>query len=181
MEVDVRSRTQLPVRVPRALNQRDIDTGAQIVVDMPHVHWHEVHAASLVALAQVGRQKERLHPRAGGKCREVAAIDARQRELHERHIGKQARVRRAGLTDAFNQRSRLVAAAAHPHPVTWPQQPGDFAGVDFAHVVEARYRRLIVLARNPAPKPLSMFTTATPEAQLFNMPSNAATPLKLAP
>ena len=32
-----------------------------------------------------------------------------------------------------------------------------------------------------APKPLSMFTTETPEAQLFSMPSSAAMPPKLAP
>jgi hypothetical protein len=32
-----------------------------------------------------------------------------------------------------------------------------------------------------APKPLSMFTTATPLAQLFNMASKGARPLKLAP
>ena len=38
---------------------------------------------------------------------------------------------------------------------------------------EARHRR--------RPNPLSMFTTATPFAQLFNMPSSAAMPPKLAP
>ena len=32
-----------------------------------------------------------------------------------------------------------------------------------------------------APNPLSIFTTATPEAQLFSMPSRAARPPKLAP
>ena len=32
-----------------------------------------------------------------------------------------------------------------------------------------------------APKPLSIFTTETPEAQLFSMPSSAAMPPKLAP
>src|ERR1051326_3463756 len=32
-----------------------------------------------------------------------------------------------------------------------------------------------------APNPLSMFTTVKPVAQLFSMPSNAATPWKLAP
>jgi hypothetical protein len=32
-----------------------------------------------------------------------------------------------------------------------------------------------------APKPLSIFTTETPFAQLFNIPSSAATPPKLAP
>jgi hypothetical protein len=37
------------------------------------------------------------------------------------------------------------------------------------------------LATTPAPKPLSIFTTVTFDAQLFNMPSKAATPLKLAP
>ncbi len=34
---------------------------------------------------------------------------------------------------------------------------------------------------HPAPNPLSMFTTATPFAQLLSIPSSAATPPKLAP
>jgi len=39
----------------------------------------------------------------------------------------------------------------------------------------------IKLAANPAPKPLSIFTTVTPLAHEFNIPSNAEIPLKLAP
>ena len=42
-------------------------------------------------------------------------------------------------------------------------------------------RRLITEATQPAPKPLSIFTTLTLQAQLLSMPSNAATPWKLAP
>ena len=41
--------------------------------------------------------------------------------------------------------------------------------------------RLMRLARWPAPKPLSMFTTARPEAQLDSMPSRAVRPPKDAP
>ena len=41
--------------------------------------------------------------------------------------------------------------------------------------------RLSMAAIRPAPKPLSMFTTATPDAQEFSIPSSAATPPKLAP
>jgi hypothetical protein len=37
------------------------------------------------------------------------------------------------------------------------------------------------LATRAAPNPLSMFTTVTFDAQLFNIPSKAATPPKLAP
>ena len=44
-----------------------------------------------------------------------------------------------------------------------------------------RYKWLIWLAMQAAPKPLSMFTTATPGAHEFSMPSSAATPPKLAP
>ena len=44
-----------------------------------------------------------------------------------------------------------------------------------------RYRRLIMCARYPAPKPLSIFTTETPEAQLLSIPSSAASPPKAAP
>ena len=43
------------------------------------------------------------------------------------------------------------------------------------------YWRFITEATQPAPKPLSILTTLTLLAQLFNMPSNAATPWKLAP
>ena len=41
--------------------------------------------------------------------------------------------------------------------------------------------RLIAAAAQPAPKPLSILTTATPGAQLFNMPSRAAIPPKPVP
>jgi len=43
------------------------------------------------------------------------------------------------------------------------------------------YNRLMQEATHAAPKPLSMLTTVTFEAQLFSMPSSAATPPKLAP
>src|SRR5262245_22596629 len=43
------------------------------------------------------------------------------------------------------------------------------------------YKWLIRLATFAAPKPLSMFTTDTPDAQLLIMPSSAAMPPKLAP
>jgi len=41
--------------------------------------------------------------------------------------------------------------------------------------------RLIRLAIDPPPNPLSMFPTETLLAQLFNMPNSAAKPWKLAP
>src|SRR5215469_10865505 len=47
--------------------------------------------------------------------------------------------------------------------------------------VHERHYRLIRLATTPAPKPLSMLTTVTLEAQLLSIPSSAAIPLKLAP
>ncbi len=43
------------------------------------------------------------------------------------------------------------------------------------------YKWLIKLAILPAPKPLSMFTTDTPEAQLFSIARSAVIPPKLAP
>ena len=43
------------------------------------------------------------------------------------------------------------------------------------------HSRLMQEATQAAPKPLSMLTTVTFDAQEFNMPSNAATPAKLAP
>ena len=43
------------------------------------------------------------------------------------------------------------------------------------------YRRLMQEATQAAPKPLSMLTTVTLEAQELSMPSSAATPPKLAP
>ena len=44
-----------------------------------------------------------------------------------------------------------------------------------------RYLRLMVLATQPAPKPLSIFTTLTLDAQLFSMPRSAVSPPKLDP
>ena len=41
--------------------------------------------------------------------------------------------------------------------------------------------RLMLAAMYPAPKPLSMFTTATPPAQLFSIARSGARPPKLAP
>ena len=43
------------------------------------------------------------------------------------------------------------------------------------------YRRLMQEATQAAPKPLSILTTVTLEAQELSMPSSAATPPKLAP
>src|SRR3972149_5377218 len=40
---------------------------------------------------------------------------------------------------------------------------------------------LITAARDPAPKPLSILTTATPAAQAFSIASSGASPRKLAP
>ena len=54
-------------------------------------------------------------------------------------------------------------------------------GRETAYVRFATARWLMRLAMHPAPKPLSMFTTDTPLAQLFSIPSSAARPPKLAP
>ncbi len=43
------------------------------------------------------------------------------------------------------------------------------------------YFLLITAAAYPAPNPLSMLTTVTPDAQEFSMPRRAAIPPKLAP
>src|SRR6185295_8772547 len=58
-------------------------------------------------------------------------------------------------------------------------QPVIFESVE--RKVHGDYCRLMRLATTAAPKPLSIFTTATFDAQLFNMPKSAAIPLKLAP
>ena len=55
----------------------------------------------------------------------------------------------------------------------------EFEGPECAAYMD--YPWLIADATQAAPKPLSMFTTATPLAQLFSMPSSAARPPKLAP
>ena len=69
------------------------------------------------------------------------------------------------------------------------QRPNEHVAADAAenveiesfHDLELLAKALIWLAAYPAPKPLSIFTTVTPLPQLFNMPSNAASPPKLAP
>src|SRR5262249_24554246 len=48
-------------------------------------------------------------------------------------------------------------------------------------VIPSPYRWLMSDAMAAAPKPLSIFTTDTPVAQLFSIPSRAARPPKLAP
>lgn len=55
--------------------------------------------------------------------------------------------------------------------------------VDSLIVSEAQGSKLrfIASAIHAAPKPLSILTTATPGAQLFNIPRSAAIPPKLAP
>jgi ABC-type sugar transport system substrate-binding protein len=52
---------------------------------------------------------------------------------------------------------------------------------DLRHAQLRTHRRLIVLATQPAPNPLSMLTTETFEAQLFSIPRSAVNPPKLAP
>ena len=49
------------------------------------------------------------------------------------------------------------------------------------HVSSTPFIWLIRLARNPAPKPLSIFTTLIPLAQELSIASSAATPPRLAP
>ena len=49
------------------------------------------------------------------------------------------------------------------------------------HGIHFAFRWLMADAWYPAPKPLSMFTTDTPEAHEFSMASSAATPPNEAP
>ena len=51
----------------------------------------------------------------------------------------------------------------------------------FLNLLEPNYNLLITLATHPAPNPLSMFTTLTFDAQLFNIASSAVNPPKLEP
>src|SRR5580704_2381425 len=55
------------------------------------------------------------------------------------------------------------------------------AEVPLLHSQSNLYSRLITLATQPAPNPLSIFTTLTFDAQLFNIPSSAVSPPKLDP
>jgi len=60
-----------------------------------------------------------------------------------------------------------------------PGDPGGRLEVQVhAHAAVARFN---IAAMRPAPKPLSMFMTATPEAHEFSIPSSAAIPPRLAP
>ena len=70
--------------------------------------------------------------------------------------------------------------------VSTGRQRGDFPRDDQvvghdSHPSRGTRRRFMSAAAYPAPKPLSMFTTVTPEAQLFNIASSAASPWKLDP
>jgi hypothetical protein len=62
--------------------------------------------------------------------------------------------------------------------------PVQVAHSGFTKITLADYsllRRLIRLATNPAPNPLSIFTTVTFEAHELSIPSNAASPSNEAP
>jgi len=48
-------------------------------------------------------------------------------------------------------------------------------------IVADHFSLLIMLAEKPAPKPLSIFTTVTPDEQLVSIASRADMPPKLAP
>ena len=55
------------------------------------------------------------------------------------------------------------------------------SNLSFYSDVTDSHKRLIALATQPAPNPLSIFTTLTFDAQLFSIASNAVNPPKLAP
>jgi hypothetical protein len=81
---------------------------------------------------------------------------------------------RSDSTLLTNQFRRVSVA------IRWRQDPySPFAR--WTMVVANLYRRLMQEATQAAPKPLSMLTTVTLEAQELSMPRSAATPPKLAP
>ena len=57
----------------------------------------------------------------------------------------------------------------------------NFGNYPILAILAIHQSRLIIEATYPAPKPLSIFTTLTFEAQEFSMPNSAARPLNDAP
>jgi hypothetical protein len=54
-------------------------------------------------------------------------------------------------------------------------------GFDLLILINWRNELMYGHGESPAPKPLSIFTTASPDAHEFNIPNNADTPLKFVP
>ena len=89
-----------------------------------------------------------------------------------------------GGEDVFEIGSAARGNAARSRPARVRSERGSNVGETLQLGVYSTgtvQRRLMRLATNPAPKPLSIFTTVTFDAQEFNIPSNAATPPKDAP
>ena len=90
--------------------------------------------------------------------------------------------RRAGVLARFVNPHRLESLC---HQFEAVKKSGPIGIVFYCSLLTAHRShqsfRLIRAARQPAPKPLSMFTTATPVAQELSMVSSAANPPKEAP
>ncbi len=91
-------------------------------------------------------------------------VDRGDRGVHVRR-GRRRRPRRRRA--ACRRRRRPSSRSRRPSPASFTSR--------------GAARRATRAANTPAPKPLSMFTTVTPGAHEFSMPSSAATPPKEAP
>ena len=85
-----------------------------------------------------------------------------------------------GLLD-FMDRDQCRSRPLHGQPFQMVRICRFVSRVFGKHGPSLVYNRLTMLAKQAAPKPLSMLTTATFEAQLLSIPSSAAMPPKLAP
>ena len=91
------------------------------------------------------------------------------------------------VDDAGDSEAVQLGDGGIPVGQEFQQRPGEHVAGRAHRTVEVErlhrlsFRWLMRLARNPAPKPLSMLTTLTPAAQEFSIASSAATPPNDAP
>ena len=112
----------------------------------------------------VARASAKIRSRFGARLAEMHPNEIKDEEIIEAR--RKAWIRRIGCLGCRK----------------WQELVGKMCwSVSSTHSWVASHLRLIKLATKPAPKPLSIFTTVTFEAQEFSIPNNAATPPKDAP
>ena len=133
---------------------------------------------------------EEPHPLGGGRERRPDGAGVRLRsEIAQGRRPERRQRQTADRLDDEVELQRPQRAVVHPYILAkrpWPASRRGCLGVRPDTVVRGSrsdpYSRwLMLLARAAAPKPLSMLTTATPEAQLLSMARSAASPPKAAP
>ncbi len=178
---------------------RDVDDG----IDRPDlVEVHLVRRRPMDGSLGLGETREHLFAPGERWCGEIAAAENLEHVFevpvrmgcalieNDAHLRRcDAMTRHRGLLEpvALEGQARQDGADVRERNAEIDERAqrhvtGDAGGtIEDQGLHEASRPRRYIAAAAAAPKPLSMLTTVTPTAQLFNMPSSAARPPKLAP